>query len=367
MFTPNATGGIPGSAGYTSQSQGPLPPDDLQYFDSPTTVDVAGGQVLTLHGSFLGFDPNGTGAGSVVFDPLGSMGGPYPATVVGILDNSGLSGPLSLPNPAPGPHRDGQGLQVLVPPLGGGGTYLVQVNFASGFSPAVSVIGTVNGLHTTSMALDDDGVAAVFLLSPISFLGQTVYYAYINANGYVTLGQGIFSSNESMSLFFSGIVPGVPNPIVAAWFSDLNPGGVASGATYDVIQDTATGAITCAFNNQIHSASNAPAGSFSCTINPFGFNPGSVLFNYAGFLPGPSPGDDGIIGVSDGDALSTALGTDTDLTNGLGTGLSSVQGTYVSPGPHDSIGEQIPAGVTPPFPGGVLIFQNLGGGQFQIL
>ncbi len=367
VFTPNATTGAAGSTGYTSQSVGPLPLDDLQYFDSTTIVNVAGGQVLDFHGSFLGFDPAGTGAGTVVFDPMGALGGPYPATVLGILDNSGLSGPLSIAHPAPGPHRDGQALRVLVPPLGGAGNYTVQVNFASGKTLIVPVYGTVTGSQMHSATLPDDGEVSVGLIQPVSLYGLTWNTVHMNANGFVTFWSGTPSPMESMALFFDGTVSGAANPMVAVWFSDLNPGGLASGATYDVIEDFVNGSVTCAFNNQIHKASNAPAGSFSCTFHPAGFNPGSVLLDYTGFLPGPNPGDGGIIGVSDGDASTTAYGTETDLTNGLGTGLSSMQGVYASPGLRDSIGESVPAGVTPPFAGGLLIFQDLGGGRFLIL
>ena len=71
--------------------------------------------------------------------------------------------------------------------------------------------------------------------------------------------------------------------------------------------------------------------------------------------------------MSDGDVSTTALGTDTNLTNGAGTGIASVQGTYISPGPNDSIGEQIPSGIVPTFASNPLVFFDLGGGQFLIL
>ncbi len=189
----------------------------------------------------------------------------------------------------------------------------------------------------------------------------------MNSNGYVTFVQGSGVFAETFPLFFDGNAAGLANPMVAVWFSDLNSGGTGSGATYDVIEDTVTGTVTCAFNNQNHWSSGAPAGSFSCTFDPFLFGPGSVTFDYTNFLAGPNAGDNGIIGVSDGDASTTALGTDTNLTNGTGTGISSVQGIYTSPGPNDSIGEQIPNAVVPTFASNPLVFFDLGGGQFLIL
>ncbi len=365
LFTPNAVNGIPGSFGYATQSLGPIPLDIFLAI-TPATTSVTGGQVLTLTGSFLGFDPAGTGAGTVVFDPMGAHGGPFPAPVLGILDNSGQSGPLSILNPVPGPHRDGQALQILVPLLGGPGQYLVQVNFASGSSQTWSVTATLSGIVTSSYVLGDDDSVVVGLVNPLSFYGQTFSSLQVNSNGYVTFNGGVSIPNESMPLFFDGTEPAAATPMVAVWFSDLNPLGGMSGATYEVIEDTVNGIVTCAFNNQIHKASNAPAGSFSCVFDPYNFLPGSVVLDYSGFIPGPNPADDGIIGISDGDASTTALGTDTNLTNGFGSGLVSVQGIYASPGPRDSIGEQIPAGVSPPFPGNTVVFYHLGGGQFLI-
>ncbi|HGY89859.1 MAG TPA: hypothetical protein ENK43_01665 [Planctomycetes bacterium] len=366
IFSPNAAGGPAGSGGYTSTSVGPLPPDAFQGFDLGA-VALGGGQVLTLTGSFLGFDPNGTGAGTVVFDPTGAHGGPYPATVVGILDDTGVSGPLSLANTPPGPHRNGQGLQILTPSLGGFGTYTVQVNFASGMTKCQGIMGTPGGAVITSFALGDDSSMLVNLSVPVTLYGQTFTSLFMNSNGYVTFAQGSPFFSESFPLFFDGNVTGVANPMVALWFSDLNNGGLTSGATYDVIEDSMTGTVTCAFNNQNHWASGAPAGNFSCTFDPFLFGPGSVTLDYTSFLAGPNSTDNGIIGVSDGDVSTTALGTDTNLTNGAGTGIASVQGTYISPGPNDSIGEQIPSGIVPTFASNPLVFFDLGGGQFLIL
>ncbi len=366
IFTPNATPGPAGSAGYSSNSVGALPADAFQGFDLGA-VDLAGGQVLTLTGSFLGFDPSGAGMGTVVFDPAGAHGGPFLATVLGILDDSGVSGPLSLPNTPPGPHRDGQGLQIVTPPLGGFGTYTVQVNFGSGATQTQTIMGTPGGAIITSFPLGDDAFMTVNLSVPVTFYGQTFTSLNMCSNGYVTFVQGSTVFAETFPLFFDGNAFGVTNPMVAVWFSDLNRSGVGSGATYDIIEDSVTGTVTCAFNNQNHWSSVAPAGSFSCTFDPFLYGPGSVTFDYTGFLAGTNASDNGIIGVSDGDVSTTALGTDTNLTNGTGTGISSVQGTYTSPGPNDSIGEQIPSGIVPPFASNPLVFFDLGGGQFLIL
>ncbi|MCA9323260.1 MAG: hypothetical protein KDB53_21160 [Planctomycetes bacterium] len=369
-FTPNAVsaGTVAGTTGYTSSVQGPLPADALVGMDA-ATIDVTGGLLVTLTGSFFNFDPNGSGAATVVFDSTGVLGGPFPGIVAGILDSSFTAGPFSVANPQPSPHRDGQALQVMVPPMMTPGNSDLQVINAAGQVFTLPVTYSQNGAMLQSFTLPDDGFMTVPLTVPITFYGQVRSSLILNSNGYITFNQGSTSFTESMALFFDGALTGIDNPIVALWYSDMNLNGVSSGATFDVLEDSINSRVTVSYNNQNHWASTMPAGNMQAIFDQAVNGPGSVVIDLTGFIPGPMIGsDDGIVGVSDGDVSVSALGTDTDFTNGLGTGTSLMQGLYVSPGNNDSIGEQMPAAVAPGLIGGVVLYLDLtGSGQFLIL
>ena len=130
----------------------------------------------------------------------------------------------------------------------------------------------------------------------------------------------------------------------------MNPGGIQSGATY-AVRESANG-VTVEFRDQIHWSSNEPAGTFFATFPAGNFSDVSV--DLSGFLPATLATDDVIVGVTDGDPL---VGIDTDLSNGMGTGIASNIGVYVSPvGGPDSVGETIPANTAPGF-ASVLFFE----------
>ena len=87
---------------------------------------------------------------------------------------------------------------------------------------------------------------------PISFYGTSYNSLFICSNGYVTFGNGSADFTESMAVFFNGFGVAPPNPGVALYYSDLNRGGVTSGATYDVTENQGLGTVGVAYNNQNH-------------------------------------------------------------------------------------------------------------------
>ncbi len=200
--------------------------------------------------------------------------------------------------------------------------------------------------------LGDDGFVQHTLVTapPIEFCGATYTQLYINSNGFVTFNAGSGDFTESMSEFFNGW-GSAPNPGVAVAWTDLNRNGTSSGASY-AVQETQSGSVRVEFRNQVHWSSIEPAGDFSVTFlaNPFS----DTRIDLTGFIPATLATDDVIVGVTDGDA---SVGNDTDLSDGMGTGISSVIGTYVSPaGAPDSVGELIPANTAPGFTS-VLFFE----------
>ncbi|HGY92764.1 MAG TPA: hypothetical protein ENK43_16465 [Planctomycetes bacterium] len=202
---------------------------------------------------------------------------------------------------------------------------------------------------------DDDFIQHTLVTAqPIEFCGATYTQFYINSNGFVTFNAGSGDFSESMPEFFDGW-GNAPNPGVAVAWTDLNPGGLGSGATYAVQEQAGTfGNVRVEFRDQIHWSSNEPAGNFSVTFIGNAFS--DTRIDLAGFLPATTATDDVIVGVTDGDS---SVGNDTDLSDGMGTGISSVIGSYTSPmGAPDSVGELIPANVAPGFT--TVLFFELG-------
>ena len=336
-FIPNPTVLNTGDAGYLCNPIGLPPVDDVQSIDLQS-LDIAGGENIVISGSFLGFDPLGNGSGSVVFDPNGVHGGPFAALVTGILDNGFQSGPLAMVNPQPSAHRDAQGLLVTTPVLGSGvgGMFDLQVNFASGASFVIPVMVNPRPQLTSYTQNDDDFV--VHLLSvPVTFYGTTYNELYIGSNGYITFGAGSNQNSGGQSGFNAGLgTPGTPG--VAALFTDLNPIGMLSGATYEVIEDSGAGTVEVIFRNQLFWSTFESAGTVSVIFGLGGAN--SVDFDYSSFVPAIVGSASVTFGVSNGDPLTPI----TDFSNGLGTGLFSslIQGGgsgFLSAAGGDSIAE----------------------------
>ncbi len=347
IFDPQATTGITGSAGYVSTPPAFLPPDDVQNL-SIVPLANEGNELLFISGSFFGFDPMGTGAASVVFDPQGAMGGPFPATLINIGDSTGQCGPLSTANPQPSQSRDGQVLVVLTPFFGGAaGTYDMQVSFASGFVKTVPAQVGAPTLFYASYLQNDDDYVTHNLSVPVTLYGQTHNTLHVGSNGYVTFAAGANINSGGVFSMNSGYgTPG--NPSVAALFTDLNPLGMAGPSTYEILEDATLGTVQVVFRYMYYWTTNEPAGTVVITFGDNG--PNCFSLDLTGVMPTVAGTQDVCFGVSNGD-LSTPL---TDLSNGMGTGLFNLLpaggGTgYLSAAPGDSVAECFPRNLPLPF------------------
>ncbi len=221
------------------------------------------------------------------------------------------------------------------------------------FRNTMAIRATLGAAESVYTLGDDDFIQHTLVSAPpIEFCGATYTQFYINSNGFVTFNAGSGDFSESMTEFFDGW-GSAPNPGVAVAWTDLNPGGFSSGATY-AVQETPAGDVVVEFRDQIHWSSGEPAGSFSATFNNNAYS--DTRIDLGGFIPGTTATDDVIVGLTDGDA---SIGNDTDLSDGMGTGISSVIGSYTSPiGSPDSVGELIPANTAPGFT--TVLFFELG-------
>lgn len=339
-FTPNPQIAAPGDQGYTSQST-MFAPDDV-VGTAPQAIPVSGGSV-TVVGKFWGFNDAAGAGGSVVFDPSGLN---LAAFVVGIRDNSGTVVPAATHTPGMSPFRDGEALDIVVPPFPATGTYDMQVTFNSGAVFTIPVNVVQNGVVVTQYSLGNGGTSPSHnLTNTIDFYGTTYTNLFIQSHGYITLGAVTGNDfSESLPEFFNGFVaPGAPGvPGVAAFWSDLNRNN--PNAVFEVVEDTTSNETTINFLNQNHWDTFGPAGDVSVTFGLAG--PGSVTWDLSQFIPDGGSTHDVIIGVTDGD---DQVGPNTDLTvgTGTGTGISSVIGTYLSTSAPDAIGELIAPGVMP--------------------
>ena len=213
----------------------------------------------------------------------------------------------------------------------------------------------VSATTTTTYTLPDDGFMSHTLTVPVSYYGSSYNNLNICSNGYVTFNTGSGDFTETEAEFFDGWnTP--PNPGVALYYSDLNRGAAASGATYVVSENLLTNNVKVEFVNQNHWSSQEPAGNFSVEFGSAGS--GSVELDYAGFIPATTATDDGIIGVTDGDA---SVGTDTSFTASGGY-IGNIP--YTSALGPDSICETINADALIPFV--TLTFTQLGVGFWTV-
>ncbi len=354
VFSPNPGFVVAGDMGYQSTATGP-PADDVSGLDVPS-IAKTGGQVVEFCGSFRGFDPLNNGIGTVVFDPMGLQGGPYPATVYGILDSTGSFGGLSLPNPQPGPHRDSQALRVQTPAMPGvTGSTTARLSFHSGaqFDVPVSVSATPG--PSAVYSLGDDAFVMHALTVPVVYYGQSWSDIFIGSNGYITFGAGSNASGGGALYVESGL--GTANtPSVCAMFSDLNPLGIFSGATYEVHEDLAQGLVEVVFRAQYFWSTIEYAGTVKVRFGKQG--PGSVEIDYAQFFPAVSGMAPITIGLSDGNPATPF----TDFSNGQGSGMHAQTlaggGTgFTSPAGGHSLLETFPQNTVVPFT--TLVFRDL--------
>ncbi|MFT7617113.1 MAG: hypothetical protein ACI97A_000747 [Planctomycetota bacterium] len=348
LFQAQAGTGTTGIHGYNSMSIGALPDDQAQAL-SETSIANEGFEQIFLHGSFYGFDPQGTGAGSVIFDPDGNAGGPYPVIVQAILDDSGVSGPLSFPNTQPALARNSQALVLVTPnfTLPAGGQVDIDVKFASGKTVRLSTNVRPQALFGITYFLNDDDFVAHSLNVPITLYGQTYNQIFVSSNGYVTLGSGSNINNGGQFSMNTGFGT-FGNPCVAVMFTDLNPLGQFSGASYEVQENTLLNTVKVIFRNQAYWTTNETAGTGSVTFGDNG--PNSFSLDLSQVFPAFADSANVTYGVSDGNVNNPL----TNLSNGLGTGLFNLltQGGgsgYVSPTPSDSIAEDYPRNLSLPF------------------
>ena len=275
------------------------------------------------------------------------------------LDGTGAFIPATALTPYLSTSADGIFEFAVTAAVPAGTTLALQMGF---FSPSyVQGLATSQAFDvtvrppTTTYILGDDDFVQHDLSVPVTFYGETYESLFVGSNGYVTFGSGSSDFTESEPEFFNGW-NSPPNPGVALYYSDLNRGGMTNGATYEVVENPSQGTVRVDFLNQIHFASNLPAGSFSVEFGPLG--PGSVVLDYAGFLPGMGNSDAGIVGITDGDA---SVGVDTSFTSSGGF-LGNTP--YVSPTGPDSICETFTPSASIPFQ--TLTFITFGGGIFAV-
>lgn len=291
------------------------------------TIDLIGVQVLADGYSFS----TGTFLDYMAFTPFGiSFGVPNYITNSGTVLGS-LQAIVIDPTNTPIPLRNS-----------------VAVRLTTGYKETVYTMG------------DDDFVQhTISTVLPIRFYDTNYTHFHIGSNGFVTFGFGTDNYNSYVSDFFGGL-GGSTNPAVAVAFADLNRDGQTSGATYAVIEEPSR--IVVEFRNQRHYLANDPAGTFSCEFLLNGWS--DVRLNVGGFIPGTSPLDDVIIGLSDG---TGAVGVNTNLSDATGHGIANAIGVYQTPfgvGP-DSICEYFTTGMQPAF--ATALFFDMGLGRFAIL
>lgn len=365
------TGLVGGDMGYFGIGDGTVAgqPDDVSDWVGSNAFSDAGGEMRDLGGAFFGFDTDGNGDGTVIFDPAGLA---IPAIVLGIYDGTGVSGSLAIANPQPGVHRDGQGLQILTPSLAGlTGPVDVQVTFESGYMETVSAVVNAAGTAFTSYTQGDDANVnhALAGTNSINWYGVNYTNLFIGSNGQITFVNGSSSFGDSAAASFAGF-NGVldATPGASAMWMDING---SLGGTYDVSEDLVLNTTTVTFNGVTEFGQAAPMGVFSVAFETLG--PNSAVMDYTGIVVDPVGGC--TVAVSDG---NSANGSNTDLSDTLGTGIPNAIAGATTPGSYqssldsvgfvapDSIAENVPgATVMSLYNGGILNFiDGLGTGDW---
>ena len=333
-FVPTTGFVVAGDQGYTTQlGATPNPADTATGLTAPS-IARTGNQQVKVCGSFVGFDPFSIGQGTVVFDPDSVQGGPYYATVGDILDSTSTSGFRSTANPQPGPHRDGQALEITTPfmfGVTGGSTVTMRVSFASGGSVDIPVSVTATTGPTMSYQLGDDAFVEHVLSVPVTFYGQTWNSLFVGSNGYVTFGHGATTNGGGQFALETGLdVPGTPS--VAVLFDDLNPLGATGPSSFMVSEDIAQGRVKVEFLNTYFWANIEFAGNLAVTFGTHG--PGSFQLDYGLFFPSVAGTAPVTIGVSDGNPATPA----TDVSDGMGGGFYSLTAAGGGSGYMSSVG-----------------------------
>ncbi|MEE9391856.1 MAG: hypothetical protein V3W41_05045, partial [Planctomycetota bacterium] len=350
------TSGLAGNDGYLAFGDHLVnaQPDDVSGILGAASVDSVGGTLLTIGGVFFGFDPALTGAGTVIFDPAGLA---LAGTVIGIHDDTGASGLLSMTNAQPLAIRNGQGLEIISPALGGfvGTSVDIQIDFDSGASftinAAVQQPGFINTVYNliNGAGPADVGASVTHTLAAtntITWYGTTYPDVVINENGNITFGGVATSFQSSATAMFNGFDNGTPTPGTAGPWGDMNASD--GTGTYEVLEDTTLGTTLITFRNMEEAFIAVPLGTWTALFEAAG--PNTVTWDWSGFTTGLTGGIPTAIGVTNGDTTS---GSDTDLSDTLGTGIPGAitaagglyQSSLNSPGfvAPDSVVEELPA------------------------
>jgi hypothetical protein len=358
---------VGGDNGYFGQGDGSTAgqPDDVSDWVGSNAFSDAGGEARDLGGVFFNFDTDASGDGTVVFDPAGLA---IPAIITGIYDATGASGTLAIANPQPGPHRDGQGLQILTAPMVGlSGTVDVLVTFESGYMETIQAVINSAGTAFTSYSLGDD-VNQTHVLAggnSINWYGVNYTTLLIGSNGTLTFVNPSFSFGDSPAAAFAGWNGTLDaTPGCSPMWMDING---SLGGSYDVLEDTVLLNTTVTFNTLTEFGQGAPMGTWSAQFEALG--PNSVIFDWTGVTVAPVGGM--TFGVSDG---NSANGSNVNISDTFGTGLTTAIAGATSPGTYqssvdspafvapESIAELCPGGFVPSAINGTGVVNWIDGG-----
>ena len=170
---------------------------------------------------------------------------------------------------------------------------------------------TTPGVNVTCLTLGDDDSGAFTLASnTVDMYGNMHSSGFMNSNGQITFGTGTGDFTATVVEFDQGwqAAGSGPNNGIAVAYHDMNAGGMGSGATFKIIEDTITGKTTFQYLNQNHwfNGAGEPMGDVSVCFDGAKFS-----FDYCAYIPAVSETETVIYGLTDGDETAGAV---TDLS-----------------------------------------------------